>query len=112
MKIDRKQFLQLFAAASVAPPVRAWPQQASPSADTEGSQQFALRVAEDGAAALRCALCYIGDRLDIFKAMASSGPVSAAQLARKTGLNGRMLREWLNAMAAARYIDYRPGDKT
>jgi SAM-dependent methyltransferase len=75
-------------------------------------EQFVIQVMEDCGAALRCALCNIGDRLGLFKTMASSGPLTAAALARKTKLNPRMLREWLNAMATARYIEYRPADKT
>jgi SAM-dependent methyltransferase len=74
--------------------------------------RFAARVMEDCSAALRCALCDIGDRVGLFKAMANSGPVTAAELARETALNARLLRDWLNAMAAASYIEYRPVDKT
>ena len=42
---------------------------------------------EDIGAAYRAPLSYIGDRLGLFKVMASSGPVTAAELAQKTGLN-------------------------
>lgn len=43
--------------------------------------------------------------------MATSGPVSAADLARMTKLNPRMLRAWLNAMAAAEHLDYQPAEQ-
>ena len=53
--------------------------------------------------ALRCSapLSYIGDRLGIFSALAEAGAVTSTQLAEKTGLSERYLREWLGAMTAA-----------
>jgi ubiquinone/menaquinone biosynthesis C-methylase UbiE len=111
MQTNRKEFLHLLTAAALLRPVaQSSPQQAATAAETK--EQFSAQVLEDCGAAARCALCYIGDQLGLFKAMASSGPVTAAELARKTELNARMLREWLNAMATARYVEYRPADKT
>ncbi|MBV8846350.1 MAG: methyltransferase domain-containing protein [Bryobacterales bacterium] len=65
-------------------------------------------MTNDLGAALQGALSYIGDRLGIFKALAEAGPVTSAELAERTGLNERYLREWLGAMTAAKYIDYDP----
>ena len=113
MQTGRKEFLRLMATAAVLRPfaANASPQQRATS-EERNQQTFAQRVIEDYAAALGCALCYIGDRLGLFKTMSQSGPVTATDLARKTDLNARMLREWLNGMAAARYLEYRPSDKT
>ncbi|MBI3666352.1 MAG: methyltransferase domain-containing protein [Acidobacteria bacterium] len=69
-------------------------------------EELAFRVVGDMGSAFTMALGYIGDRLGIFKAMAGAGPVSSVELARKTGLNERYVREWLRAMVAAEYIDY------
>ena len=111
MRPNRKEFLRLMAAAAWLRPIApASPQPAAPTAETQ--DQFTARVLEDCGAALRCALCYIGDRVGLFRAMANSGPVTATELARQTQLNERLLREWLNGMSAARYIEYRPADKT
>ncbi|MBE3603713.1 methyltransferase domain-containing protein [bacterium] len=63
-------------------------------------------MTNDLGAAMQGALTYIGDRLGIFKALAGAGAVTPAELASRTGLNERYLREWLGAMTAARYIDY------
>lgn len=110
MRTDRKTFLRMMAAVAVLPRgAKSSPQQTATAAP---ELQFAARVMEDCGAAIRCALCDIRDRVGLFKAMADSGPVTAAELARKTALNARLLREWLNAMAAANYIEYRPVDKT
>jgi 2-polyprenyl-3-methyl-5-hydroxy-6-metoxy-1,4-benzoquinol methylase len=74
--------------------------------DLEKARRIAQEVVGDAGAAMHAALSYIGDRLGIFKAMMDSGAVTVDQLAARTGLNPRYLREWLGAMAAARYIDY------
>ena len=106
MNLHRKDFLK-FLAASAADAALPRSAAAAPSK----TEAFAERLMEDWATALRGALGYIGDRLGIFKAMASAGPVTADELARKTKLNPRMLGEWLNAMAAASYVEYRPAGK-
>jgi 2-polyprenyl-3-methyl-5-hydroxy-6-metoxy-1,4-benzoquinol methylase len=69
---------------------------------------FAGVITNDLGAALQGALSYIGDRLGIFQALAKAGAVTSAELAAKTGLNERYLREWLGAMTAAKYLDYEP----
>ncbi|MGH2625436.1 MAG: SAM-dependent methyltransferase, partial [Anaerolineales bacterium] len=76
------------------------------------AEEFAGRVLEDIGAGLRGSLSYIGDRLGIFRAMAGAGPLTVEELARKTSLHSRYLREWLGAMVAAQYVEYRPDAKT
>jgi SAM-dependent methyltransferase len=111
MLSSRKEFLRLIGILAALPPAaRTSPQQTATS--VSGKQPFAVRVMEDCGAALRCALCNIGDRLGLFRAMADSRPVTVSELAGKTQLNVRILREWLNAMAAAGYVEYRPENKT
>src|SRR5579872_633780 len=74
--------------------------------DLEKAKQVAQNVVGDVGTAVHGALCYIGDRLGLFKAMAGAGPLTIEQLASKTGLSARYLREWLGAMATARYVEY------
>ncbi|MGD0073119.1 MAG: methyltransferase domain-containing protein [Candidatus Binataceae bacterium] len=82
-------------------------------ADREKVRAFAMQILSDIATTLTGALNYIGDKLGIFKAMAAAGaPVTVEELARRTGLNARYLREWLGAMTAARYVDYDPAAAT
>lgn len=64
------------------------------------------RVVGDLGGALAVPLVLIGDRLGLFRALASSGPVTAAELARTTGLSERYLQEWLLAMAASDYVSH------
>ncbi len=69
-------------------------------------EELAFRVVGDTAGAFTVALGYIGDRLGLFKAMAGAGPMRSPNLAARTQLNERYVREWLRAMVAAEYIDY------
>ena len=71
-------------------------------------KEFAGLMMNDLGAAMQGALTYIGDRLGIFKALAGAGAVTSVELAERTGLNERYLREWLGAMTAAKYISYDP----
>ncbi len=80
--------------------------------DFDKARRIAQAVVGDAATAMHAALCYIGDRLGIFKAMGDSQPLTAADLAARTGLNPRYLREWLGAMAAAGYVEYDRGAQT
>src|SRR5208282_5540564 len=68
--------------------------------DWDKIKKFSKLVSNDIGAAMLGALSYIGDRLGIFSALAEAGAVTSAQLADKTGLSERYLREWLSAMTA------------
>ncbi len=49
----------------------------------------------------------IGEKLGLFKAMATPDErVTAAELAKRTNTNERYVREWLNANAASGYVEY------
>ncbi|MDE1996461.1 MAG: SAM-dependent methyltransferase, partial [Rhizobiaceae bacterium] len=64
------------------------------------------RLVGDLGAAVSGALVVLGDHTGLFKAMADGTPMTAAELAAKTGQKERYLREWLSAQAAAEYITY------
>ena len=69
-------------------------------------EELAFRVVGDMGGAFTMALGYVGDQLGLFKAMAGAGPMRSPNLAARTQLNERYVREWLRAMVAAEYIDY------
>lgn len=52
----------------------------------------------------------LGDRLGLFEAL-SAEPATSRQLAERTGLNERYVREWLSGMTAAGYLVYEPDTK-
>jgi SAM-dependent methyltransferase len=74
-------------------------------------QILGTAVTEVGAA-MNGALIRLGDRLGLYKAMDGAGPMTSEQLAAKTGMNERYLREWLSAQAAGNLVDYDPANKT
>jgi len=64
------------------------------------------RAKEDPGAFLARSLVTIGCELGLYRAMAHSQPMSAAQLALETRTSDRCCREWLVAQAAAGYVEY------
>lgn len=78
--------------------------------DPERLEAFLGRAIADCGGALGVVLAALGDRLGLFAAMADGRPVSAGELAARTGTNERYLREWLNAQAAGGYVIYTPHD--
>jgi SAM-dependent methyltransferase len=71
-------------------------------------QDFLGKVVTDTGAASSVPLILMGDRLGLYKAMASSGPVTSEELAASTGLHERYVREWLLNQTASGYIEYDP----
>ena len=74
--------------------------------DEDRLNDFVGRFAGDLGAVLHAATVLIGDRLGLYAAMGDSQPVTAAQLAERTGYDERYLREWLSAQAASGYAEY------
>jgi 2-polyprenyl-3-methyl-5-hydroxy-6-metoxy-1,4-benzoquinol methylase len=50
----------------------------------------------------------MGDALGLYKALHANGSLTCEELARKTGVNARYLREWLAQQAASNYLSYDP----
>ncbi|MGC1679240.1 MAG: class I SAM-dependent methyltransferase [Candidatus Binataceae bacterium] len=82
-----------------------------PNLDWDVIKSFSKQVSIDIGAAMLGAMSYIGDRLGIFKTLADAGAVTSAELASKSGLDERYLREWLGAMTAAGYVSYDPATR-
>jgi 2-polyprenyl-3-methyl-5-hydroxy-6-metoxy-1,4-benzoquinol methylase len=73
---------------------------------------FRMKVVRD-ASAVACSMTVaIGDRLGIYTTLAAAGPVTSTQLAERTGLAERHLREWLAAQVASGYVEYDPAGRT
>jgi len=73
--------------------------------DTEKLNAFLGRFVGDLGAAVHAGMVVIGDRLGLYRALAT-GPLSSAELARKTGTDERYVREWLSSQAAGGYVTY------
>jgi SAM-dependent methyltransferase len=68
--------------------------------------EFMGRFVGDLGAALSAALVVIGDRLGLYRAMVDGEPVSAVELAARTGTDPRYVQEWLSNQAAGGYVSY------
>ena len=79
-----------------------------PAIDQARRDAFLGKVAADGAGAFAWLMCAIGDRLGLFADLAENGPATSQDLAARTGLQERYLREWLHGLVCAGYLDYAP----
>ena len=77
--------------------------------DEDKMNAFLGKVVGDFGAALSSSLVYIGQKLGLYKALASGQAVTPAELAQKTSTNERYVREWLINQAASGYVDYDAG---
>src|SRR5215831_10083255 len=78
--------------------------------DESRAQQFTGRVLTDTAAAATVVMAALGDRLGLFKHLAQGGPATSGELAGRTGLSERYVREWLGGMYAAGYLEFDPAN--
>ena len=85
--------------ASVQEPVEVEP---------EKLEQFVFRAVGEVGATLGAALVVMGDKLGLYRALAGAGGLTPVELARRTAVSERYIREWLNAQAAGGYVEYNP----
>jgi SAM-dependent methyltransferase len=71
--------------------------------------QLMVRHLEGAAVTL---MLEVGRRVGLFEAMAPMGVVTSAQLAEKTGLSERYVREWLAAMVCGGIVEYAAAEHT
>ena len=79
--------------------------------DPDAVQAFAFTVWNYKQGEMVSLMIHLGDRLGIYAHLDGAGPVTAAELARRSGLHERWLLEWLRANAAARLLEYHDGDR-
>jgi len=76
-----------------------------PQIDMNKLNAFIGQFVGDLGASVHAGMVVIGERLGLYKALAE-GPVTAAELAKKTKTDERYLREWLASQAAGGYVSY------
>ena len=79
---------------------------ASQPLDQAKLHEFVMRAVGEMGAAMNTALIVIGDKLGLYKAMSGVGPMTSAELAKKTGTAERYVREWLASQAAGGFVTY------
>jgi SAM-dependent methyltransferase len=73
--------------------------------DLEQLKEFAKRVFGAMQGAVTAGMIHLGDRLGLYRAL-REGPATSAELAERTGLHERWLREWLRQQGAAGVLAY------
>jgi 2-polyprenyl-3-methyl-5-hydroxy-6-metoxy-1,4-benzoquinol methylase len=79
--------------------------------DPDEVDRFAFRVWSYKQGEMVSLLIHLGDRLGLYRALDGAGAVTAAELAGRTGLHPRWLREWLRGNAAAELLSSDDGDR-
>lgn len=79
--------------------------------DPELLQTFVDGVVADVKGHQAALIASLGDHLGLFDALAQ-GPATSTQLARRTDLDERQVREWLAGMTAAQYVEHDPDDNS
>jgi len=80
--------------------------------DPDRLKAFAKHVFGALEGAMTSAMIHLGDRLGLYQALAEAGgPVTSHELAERTGLHERWLREWLHAQGAAGVLEYAGEDR-
>ena len=86
--------------------------------DFERLGEFVAKVQGDQAAAYNAILVHLGDRLGLWRALATSatdgvpGAATVTLLAERSGVAPRYLQEWLSAQAAHGYVSYDAASET
>jgi SAM-dependent methyltransferase len=74
--------------------------------DPDALKQFQLLVFSKLEGAMTAGMIHLGDRLGLYRALADAAtPLTSAELATRTGLDERWVREWAFNQAAARIVD-------
>src|SRR5687768_4530163 len=78
----------------------------APDIDQSKLETFLVRAVGDLSAGYGGVMVSLGSKLGLYKAMSGAGPLSAKELAARTGCAERYVSEWLNAQAAGGYVGY------
>jgi SAM-dependent methyltransferase len=79
-----------------------------PALNEEKLMGFVFRAVEEVGATLNAALVVMGDKLGLYQALVDHGPLTAGELADRSGATERYVREWANGQAAGGFVEYDP----
>jgi SAM-dependent methyltransferase len=77
----------------------------APALDMDKLNAFVGRFVGDLGAAVHAGMVVIGEKLGLYKSLATS-PATSAELAARTHTDERYVREWLSSQAAGGYVQY------
>jgi len=79
--------------------------------ESEKLKEYAKVVFGALGGAMTSAMIHLGDRLGLYRALAEAGSATSEELAARTGLHERWLREWLAQQGAAGLLEHRGGGR-
>jgi len=82
------------------------PETPTAAPDEERLMSLLGQLVNDLGATMNSALVLTGDRLGLYRALASDGPLTSTELAGKTGTTERYVREWLASQAGSGYVEF------
>jgi 2-polyprenyl-3-methyl-5-hydroxy-6-metoxy-1,4-benzoquinol methylase len=71
-------------------------------------EAFMGQVVGQMTGAVLCFGMWLGDELGLYRAMSDEGPISADDLAERTGCHPRLIREWLDGQSAGGLVVFDP----
>jgi SAM-dependent methyltransferase len=80
--------------------------------DPAALDAFSARAIADIASAYTGVMVHLGHELGLYRALAGAGPLSAREVAQRSGCAERYVREWLNAQSACGYLAFHPASET
>jgi 2-polyprenyl-3-methyl-5-hydroxy-6-metoxy-1,4-benzoquinol methylase len=78
----------------------------APAIDESRMHDMAIKMVTELGAAAMGSLVITGEKLGLYRELASGGPTDPAGLAARTGCHERYVREWLSANAASGYVEF------
>lgn len=79
---------------------------------THKISEFVHHVMDDMGAAERIRMTFLGSQLGLYKAMAYAGPMTVGEVARRTGSSIKLVKHWVDALAADNYLVHEPETDT
>lgn len=75
--------------------------------DAEALKNYAKLVFGSLGGAMTSAMIFLGDRLGLYRALSGAGAMTSTELAEKTQLSERWIREWLHQQGASGVLEFR-----
>ena len=75
-------------------------------ADIEKTRKLQYKIMQDIASGALIPMMRIGDELGLFKSLHKFGPCTSDEFSNQIRMDKRYIREWLLALASAKYVDY------
>ncbi len=83
----------------------------SQKVDPDKLKYYVKNVFDALGGTMTSAMIYLGDRMGLYTALSDAGPLTSQELADRTGLHERWVREWMFQQGAAGVLDHKGDDR-